>query len=191
MLIHQVQSSQQSCLSVNNCGRFIHTIGFAIVPMIKQLPGKTHTTGCNPNSAVANAKIVAKIAAASQWKKNQSIPPPPLPTASASASDRCNVLNNAAHQKQTAAGHQTTVGLRKKSIPCAASAGDQVSVLLRTVPRSAAPAEQSNNTHHAKGSAVSSDGPDFFHLQGKVTVVIVVKSSFYVCISLFLSSLQL
>ena len=147
--------------------------------MIKQLPNQIHSTGSDPNSAVRNAIQVGHIAAQSQWKRNQSIPPPPLPRPPSEKTKR-------------PAGHQFTVGLRKKLVPSAAAEANQVSALLErnnknnnnntTTMNQPIVVSTANNSigqtrydqenpndktmHDAKGSAVSSDTPNWFHVKG-------------------------
>jgi len=131
--------------------------------MIKQLPGNTHTTGCNPNSAVTNAMQVAKIAAQSQWKKNQSIPPPPLPSRPSSGRVTKRAAGDPSQNKQ---------GLKKVS-NAASEGGSQVSSLLARKPQTTPSVIKPPAPSSAKKSAVSSDTPDWFHMNENIPVATI------------------
>jgi len=131
------------------------------VAMIKQLPQKQWTTGSDPNSAVRNAIQVGHIAAASQRIKHQTRPP-----STSTAIDRYNASKQRAAQTE-AAGHQGHTGLRKGSVNCNAAQGKQASSLL--VHNSATTTTVPKNVS-AKGSAISCDTPNWFHMDG-ITLV--------------------
>jgi hypothetical protein len=133
--------------------------------MIKRLPGKIHTTGSDPNTAVSNAIEVGKIALASELK--QRIPNSKPRVLTSTAMDRFN----ASKQRKTT-GQQFAVGMREK--PVTTKTSTAASLLVQNIPQTEIKLN-SKSAHVAKGSAISSDTPCWFHMKGIPVVTIDEK----------------